>query len=654
MSGIFGLLHINTNTQSTKSLDLYPMLKWNRLYGSDCHEKNVSGTYDSYPNETVLSETHENLEYTFGCCLFFLSADNRQKSPIIQESDTLAVIDAVIYNRKELLTKCSLPNNTCDAELLLTYMNKYGPGALKNVNGDFAGAIFDKKSQKLLLFRDHLGIRPLFYYHDDQYLAFSSDIRGLLSMPCIDTELDEKWLYQKVSGFDSETLESTPYNRIKCVTPAAYIEISFDQEMPLLNAHKYWKLGQHKYRYKTEQEYTDELERLIKDSVKIRLEATTEGICSELSGGLDSSVISILINRLGKECTYCSWSLDPSEYGYVENDERIAIKDICDQENIHCHYMSEAYEKSDILASTMQKAGLNVPSGNISLDFRLLLPESSNSYKILSTAAFASAQGAKVVFTGHGGDEGVSHRCNAYELFYHHEYYHYLKYIWSVTRPGKRIFRVLKKAYKNITENIIDSRKPYVEWSASPELLKKDFADKFIRRKERSLTFAYDPISYIEHAGSRNRLDNLAVFGAHAGVRYMVPYLDYRVIDYAVSIPRYLYLKGTVNRYIFRQAFKDIMPTSLYKLQVKGETSTSQLTPAPDWFAEYDKRKKEIIDNLDRDYFSQYIHFEKVDKLRDSGKPSKEEYPVQFRQQKALLSCGQAYNLIRKSKEYVS
>ena len=66
------------------------------------------------------------------------------------------------------------------------------------------------------------------------------------------------------------------------------------------------------------------------------------------------------------------------------------------------------------------------------------------------------------------------------------------------------------------------------------------------------LSFSYDPVSYIHQGGSRNRLDNVALYGAYNGVRYLIPYLDYRVIDYAVSIPRYQYLRGRRNRFVFR------------------------------------------------------------------------------------------------------
>lgn len=78
------------------------------------------------------------------------------------------------------------------------------------------------------------------------------------------------------------------------------------------------------------------LRELITDSVKRRLDVFPDIIGAELSGGLDSGVIDILINRLGREAVYYSWSFSPQDLPDVPNDERQVIADICEQENIIC------------------------------------------------------------------------------------------------------------------------------------------------------------------------------------------------------------------------------------------------------------------------------------------------------------------------------
>nr|WP_197027959.1 asparagine synthase C-terminal domain-containing protein [Butyrivibrio sp. WCE2006] len=249
----------------------------------------------------------------------------------------------------------------------------------------------------------------------------------------------------------------------------------------------------------------------------------------------------------------------------------------------------------------MEQASIIIsPDG--SENFKFAFPPGSNTYTMMIGAQFVRDKGTRVLFTGHGGDEGVSHRCNVYELFYNHEYYHYWRNIWSLNPGRRRVIRTLKKGFKNITSSIRDNRETYLNWFASPELLKADFSKGFRKQKENTLKFAFDPVAYIRDDGSRNRLDNLALFGACSGVRYLIPYLDYRVIDYAVSIPRHLYMKHGVKRYIFRQAFKDIMPRSLYSVRIKEDTSVTNIKPDENWYEEYSRRKQEIIGALDRHF----------------------------------------------------
>jgi len=124
------------------------------------------------------------------------------------------------------------------------------------------------------------------------------------------------------------------------------------------------------------------------------------------------------------------------------------------------------------------------------------------------------------------------------------------------------------------------------------------------------LTFAYDPLSYIRTGGSRNRLDVVALLGAYFGARYIVPYSDYRVIDYAVSIPRHMYLKNQKNRYIFKETFQDIMPESLYNLTGKEDTSWRNAEKKEKDPAEYIERKKRLFGMLDREYWDKYLDWD--------------------------------------------
>lgn len=632
MSGIFGIFH-SKNTESNSNLS--KLMLWNRAYGRD-HE----GVW-----ETDFVQ--------LGCCLEHISCHPLSSSPLLTKNSCHAVIDSLLYNYEELTDKCHSFDRFSDEELLLNYIDTFGMNALCDINGDFSGALYNEETHTLTLFRDHMGIRPLFYYADDQMVAFSTDIRGLLGLEGVDSSINEDWIYRTIAGYYLDGLTATEYQKIFCIPPASYVNFSFRNGTIQMDTHAYWKLGQKKIRCSSMEEYKKRMRELVTDSINRRLNSIPGTVGAELSGGLDSGVIDILIHRLGRECVYFSWSVDPNELSYAKKDERLVIEDICKQENISCHYshMENDFGTNSIVEQEMQSLGFALDP-NESPILRYALPPYINTLSLCTTCECMRQNGVKVVFSGHGGDEGVSHRCSAYEMFYHHEYYHFFRQMWSTTHGQKgRIRKTLRACKKQLGETRRELTGVLHLFYGVPELLNKDFASRFLEKDMPALHFAYAPIEYVKDGGSRNRLDNVALTGAYNGIRYVIPFLDYRVIDFAVSIPRHLYLKGFHNRYIFREAFRDIMPKSLYNQYSKEDTSAQNYPENPDWYIDFAKRKEEVNTKLNRELWKQYLDFDFIDDWMKKGKPSEEE---RFKDNNILLVlfyCVMAQNLIEKTNE---
>lgn len=183
-----------------------------------------------------------------------------------------------------------------------------------------------------------------------------------------------------------------------------------------------------------------------------------------------------------------------------------------------------------------------------------------------------------------------------------------------------------------------------------PDLLNKEFAAKYQNERRYPSYFFYNPKEYIINGGSRNRLDNLALKGACCSVRYFIPYVDYRLIDFAVSIPRYNYIHGSVNRYIFREAFKDIMPKSLYMLNVKSENSREAEKSPDDWFESYRKSKEETVSFLDEAVWSRYLSYDVIRKWLEAAEPAEEEEMDDMRIMYLLTQCAKAQNALEVAK----
>ena len=273
-------------------------------------------------------------------------------------------------------------------------------------------------------------------------------------------KFDEDWIFKTISGYDIDTIDGTPYRGVSCVRPATYLYVSQGKEKLIYKESRYWNLAERKICLYSEKEYINRLRELVTDAIERRLNAFSGLAGAELSGGLDSGVIDILINRSGRECYYFSWSIDPEELKLADNDECLIIQDICKQEGITCHYMHLGEEYDELTAECMKKAGIHVPDTG-SQDLRFANPFNANTYQILVGAFKAREKGVKVMFTGHGGDEGVSHRSDLYELFLHGEIYQYFKQIWLTSGDKRRLIRTTKRAIKNIYNSMKNKRRTY-------------------------------------------------------------------------------------------------------------------------------------------------------------------------------------------------
>lgn len=625
MSGIFGFTGHGCDMDKNESR----IVTWNRLYGR--------------------AETDVVNEGCFlGCCHEKISVHAKREKPIIKRGNRIYVCDVILFNRDELFTK--MPNEaemSSDEELLADFIETFGPGELTHVNGDFAGVIYDTGKKYITLFRDHMGVRPLFYYESTEILAFSTDIRGLLGLEFVDTGISEEWISRLVKGYGVTSNSNTEYENICCIKPGSYRQYYIGEKVKLINEVIYWTPGSCKTRFRTEKEYQQKLRELVTDSVKRRLDTTKGIVGAELSGGLDSSVIDIIINRLGREGLYHSWSKDPKLLSMVEKDERIAIEDICRQEGIQCHYTDQIDAGNDsVVAKNIRDVGL-ILTDDENMEFRFAFPPYINTEFILDGASYMKKNGVETVFSGHAGDEGVSHRPDIYELFCHHEYYHYFRNMWRRSwRSKHRVSTTLKMVKQNLFHMAPKYRAPYKDVWGVPELLKPEFAKKIQNERRYPSYFFYNPKAYIQNGGSRNRLDNLALQGACCAVRYFIPYADYRLIDFAVSIPRHNYIRGDVNRYIFREAFKDIMPKSLYNLNVKSENSRDSEKRPDDWFEAYKKTKKETVKHLDEAVWGKYLSYDIIRDWLAAEEPTEENEMDDTKILYLLTQCAKAQNAL--------
>lgn len=583
MSGIYGFTYRDPDEQ--RNIDAIGGLEyWNRIYGRTAHTQTLTQTSG------------------IGCHIEHFSDRFPYGGPVLQYRGGPAVVDALLFNRDEITASLGLDADCgmSDEELLLTLIDRKGFSALAQVNGDFAGAIWQEERREWTLFRDHLGVRPLYLYRDRDLFAFSTDMRGLLALPGASTAVNEMQCYTNLIGFVSLSLQNTEFEAIRCALPAAVTQVRMTDAGFELTEEVYWRLRRKKIRLGSDAEYEAELRRLITDSVNRRCDAISGLLGAELSGGLDSSIIDILISRHGREARYFSWSKDPSAIPLRDGtDERKVILDICEQEGIECRFTFS----EDI-------AGYHRTAESVA-------PPYIDTHGLSYGSAWLRSQGASVVFSGHAGDEGVSHRGSRYELFYNHEYLAYFKLFW-LDAQGKplRLLRALKNGLKHAFDRYKEIHALPPESAYHSPVLNEGFSRRMRSRfSDQQMYFNYAPHKYVMQGGTRPRLDNAAYQGAYNGVRYLFPYVDHRVMDYALSVPRRLYISRTQSRVLFRETFREIMPRSLYEVTYKDLASIRGMAPKTDPTESFLSGLKRLLLQLDREQWEDVLAFDVLEKL---------------------------------------
>lgn len=580
MSAIFGIWH-----KSGEPIDEKHLLKMQSKisqYGRDAQ--------DIYIDKNI----------GFGCCLNKWSKYSQEEVPVYQDarSETFLACDALIYNRDELIEKCCQTGNKeiSTQELLLAAYKKWGEDCAKYINGDFTFAIWEKQKEQLLIFRDHLGVRPIYYYNSESTFAFSTDYRALLALPFVGKELNEKALFEgltKVLNFKSE---DTYFANIKALPQAHVLHINNRN----ISKYKYWTPGRNgKIKYKTEQEYSEALYSLVKDAIEIRIRNADKMVGAQLSGGLDSSVITILANRelaaKGQKMELFSWSPTYQTVSKKPNDERTLLEQVCAQENLTCILFDP-----DLSLENVDEI---VPPDAV--DLRIIRQE----------CEILGKRGVKFVLSGWGGDQGISHRANIFELLINGHGMHFFREILILSKGSP--LRLIKLIYAN---TIYQFLKPYGVFGYQDKKIIRFIKDDFFKRMRISnkevLYFSLSPVKHLESGYIQTRTERSAWTDANHAIQHLYPFLDYRVIDFALSIPRYLYLRNGTSRYIYREAFREILPKAIYRFMSKDDIAKSTYFTSE--LPNTQKNINDIIGKLDQSIFSQYIDLNKlIDQITD-------------------------------------
>ena len=398
------------------------------------------------------------------------------------------IFNGEIYNYKELQVEHNISTETTsDTEVLLKMYIKYGPKCVEYFNGMFAVVIYNELNDDVFVARDRLGIKPIYYHQNGEEWLFSSELAPIQEL--VQSDFDEfgirqyRKLRMTIKGY-------TMYSKIKLFPPGHYW---FNGELV-----KYWELD---YSAK-EAPKDDELEFLIKNAVNIRKRSDVP-VGSYLSGGLDSTILSYLLNP-EDTWTVGFEDLNEFEWGKMANDNL---------KSTH-HQIVVNYEEFLQTADWMiekRKEPLSVPN-------EVLIYLMTKKVKERNT----------VVLSGEGADE----------LFWGYD----------------RIFKWAKDA-KEITLSEFDQ---YYCYGSNLDNEVLDFALEGLPG-----TSPLEKIGYyfqITHLqGLLRRLDNSTML---CSVESRVPFVDHRLIEMMAGVP-FDWKMGDSFKEPLKRVFKDLIPDGI-------------------------------------------------------------------------------------------
>lgn len=211
--------------------------------------------------------------------------------PIANEDGSINVVfNGEIYNypelREQLISRGHQFRTHSDTEVLVHLYEEYGDDLVRHLRGMFAFALWDERHRRLLLARDHVGQKPLYFYRDDDKLIFGSELKAILAHPNVDRSIcpaaiDDYLTFGVIPGSRSI------FQRVQRL-PAAHTMLVEPDSTPVPK--RYWQLSFDHEQSATDDEWKDRIENAIQDAVRSHLIADVP-VGAFLSGGLDSSLI---------------------------------------------------------------------------------------------------------------------------------------------------------------------------------------------------------------------------------------------------------------------------------------------------------------------------------------------------------------------------
>lgn len=484
-----------------------------------------------------------------------LSATGAQ--PMTNEDETLwLVYNGEIYNhvelRDELAQRGHRFRGRSDSEVLLRAYEEWGPECVTHFNGMWAFALWDARRRQLFCSRDRFGVKPFYYFFDGGRFIFASEIKGILASGQVRPQVNDRAVYSYLhAGYGYLDLtDETFFEGIKKLPASSNLILRGGG----LHVVRYWELAE---RQPQKESLSIAFYNLFEDTVRLRLRSDVR-VGGALSGGLDSSSIACVAVRL----------LGPENY-----------------ETFSVCYDDERYDEREFILPVVHKTGVKhhlvfpQPTDFLATVVKILWHQEEpfpdlNIYSQWWMYSEVKRHGVKVFLNGHGGDEvlgGYAH--------------HHLAFLVDLLRDGRlgrfvgelkhyagnhgvslprSLWQVLHRCSSVLTPGAIKRSAKRILGTGAP-YLDREFA---LRYREGTDAWTPPRSGLLKHDMRQNIWSAPLPAWLHLedrnsmafSIESRTPFLDYRLVEFLVSIPYEMQFHKGMSKHILRDAMRGLLP----------------------------------------------------------------------------------------------
>jgi asparagine synthase (glutamine-hydrolysing) len=539
----------------------------NTLYGCWLFDDRSGAA--ALPKLPVFSREREEVKTTLlawdGPCLCIRSFDPKTLRDSIAENVKSAgplslAWDGRLDNHSELAKELCCPPHGSRADCVAAALRKWQTGALARLRGDWALTLWNHQEQALLLAKDPMGVRPLYYTTTPRAIFWSNSLEWLIRLPEVRHDLNLEYLAGWLSFFSDTQL--TPYSQILSVPPSCYVRFKANG----LTIRKYWEFEETELlQYRQEREYEEHFRTALSDSVRRRLRSERP-LLAELSGGMDSSSIVCVADSVLREEPHLTPRLDTlsfyddTEPNWNERPYFSLVEARRGREGLH-HRLDPA----DALAPALYRETFAPSPGEM---------RHCKATEELLLAIAAKGYGA--ILSGLGGDEftgGVPTPIpELADLFASLQFGSLASRLTAWSLAQRRPWMHLLAATVRSFLPSFPSSRPSQE---APGWLNPSFRRRFrhvFRGYERPLRIRVRP-SFQEYLSTvealRRQLAACAKNPKHA-IEKRYPYLDVDLLQFLFAVPRRLLVQPGRRRYLMRRSLVGIVPEEILNRKRKA------------------------------------------------------------------------------------